>query len=141
MSHPVHTVRAAEKQDIPWLEEMETVLFPDNCMGPILLETELLHGEGWIISVDDVDAGYLMARHDHDLLDITRVGVHPMYQRQGLGRKLLEHVTCSAYKALLFVNKSNTGALNLYEQLGFKIVGESARGSWVMRATWVDLST
>ena len=63
-----------------------------------------------------------------DEAHITLLGVHPEYQRQGLGKLLLTALLDKARsiemaRATLEVRESNQGALLLYEQFGFQTVG------------------
>jgi [ribosomal protein S18]-alanine N-acetyltransferase len=59
---------------------------------------------------------------------VTLLGIHPKYQRQGLGRLLLEALLDKARsigleRATLEVRASNQGAISLYEKFGFKLAG------------------
>ncbi|MGB3507982.1 MAG: ribosomal protein S18-alanine N-acetyltransferase [Microcoleaceae cyanobacterium] len=59
---------------------------------------------------------------------ITILGIHPHYQRQGLGKLLLYVLMRSAWergleRATLEVAASNTAALSLYHKFGFERVG------------------
>lgn len=59
---------------------------------------------------------------------ILNVSVHGDYQRQGYGRRILNHLLDLARKnlaeaAFLEVRPSNRGAIHLYESEGFKQVG------------------
>jgi [ribosomal protein S18]-alanine N-acetyltransferase len=63
---------------------------------------------------------------------VTLLGIHPKYQRQGLGRLLLETLLDKARslgleRATLEVRASNRGAIALYEKSGFKLVGKRPR--------------
>jgi [ribosomal protein S18]-alanine N-acetyltransferase len=63
-----------------------------------------------------------------DEAHITLLGVHPQYQRQGLGKLLLGALLDKARsiemaRATLEVRASNQGAIDLYERFGFQIVG------------------
>ena len=63
-----------------------------------------------------------------DEAHITLLGIHPQYQRQGLGRLLLTSLLDHAReiemaRATLEVRASNQGAIDLYEQYGFQTVG------------------
>lgn len=63
-----------------------------------------------------------------DEAHITLLGVHPQYQRQGLGKLLLTALLDRARsiemaRATLEVRASNQGAIQLYEQFGFQTVG------------------
>jgi [ribosomal protein S18]-alanine N-acetyltransferase len=63
-----------------------------------------------------------------DEAHITLLGVHPDYQRQGLGKLLLVALldqarTIEMSRSTLEVRASNQGAINLYEQYAFQTVG------------------
>ena len=63
-----------------------------------------------------------------DEAHITLLGIHPHYQRQGLGKLLLTALLDQARsidmaRATLEVRASNQGAIQLYEQFGFQTVG------------------
>jgi [ribosomal protein S18]-alanine N-acetyltransferase len=63
-----------------------------------------------------------------DEAHITLLGIHPQYQRQGLGKLLLSALLDKARKiemarATLEVRASNQGAIDLYEKYGFQTVG------------------
>jgi len=63
-----------------------------------------------------------------DELHINSVAVDPQYRRQGLARRLLEHVLTAAAasgttSATLEVRQSNEAGRALYERLGFRLEG------------------
>lgn len=63
-----------------------------------------------------------------DEAHITLLGIHPQYQRQGLGQLLLGELLTKARsiemaRATLEVRASNDGAIDLYEKAGFQTVG------------------
>lgn len=63
-----------------------------------------------------------------DELSVLNIAVSAEYQRQGLGRALLQHAiaegyTAGAREAFLEVRQSNHGAQALYEDLEFNVVG------------------
>jgi [ribosomal protein S18]-alanine N-acetyltransferase len=63
-----------------------------------------------------------------DEAHITLLGIHPQYQRQGLGQLLLSALIDKARsiemaRATLEVRASNQGAIDLYEKNGFQTVG------------------
>lgn len=95
---------------------------------------EASHTDAYYLIARDVDrdnlivayAGcWVLANEGH----ITNVAVDPDYQGQGLGRRLMNELT-SRVKALgvdsmtLEVRPSNTVAINLYNSLGFRSVGQ-----------------
>ena len=60
---------------------------------------------------------------------ITLLGIHPQYQKQGLGMLLLYHLLLDGVdrgleRATLEVRETNTPAINLYQKFGFKIAGK-----------------
>lgn len=63
-----------------------------------------------------------------DEAHITLLGIHPHYQRQGLGKLLLSALLDRARsiemaRATLEVRASNQSAIDLYEKYGFQTVG------------------
>ena len=75
--------------------------------------------------------------------EIATLAVHPAWQRQGIGRALLEHAlawACTRADArvvLLEVRADNRPALHLYRALGFVEVGRR-RGYYITRHGRVD---
>lgn len=72
-----------------------------------------------------VIVGYLCGWVVFDEFRLMTLAVDRMWRRQGLGNALLQHGLASAQergglRALLEVRASNTGALALYERLGFR---------------------
>jgi len=67
-----------------------------------------------------------------DEAHITSVTIRDSYRRQGLGRRLLQHILDTAMRngilsATLEVRESNIRARNLYESLGFAVTGRRRR--------------
>ncbi len=74
-------------------------------------------------------AGYCVKWVVDEDLHIQNIAVHPLHQRRGLGRYLLEDAMetgrrTGAQKASLEVRVSNRVAERLYESLGFRRVGK-----------------
>ncbi|PWC12060.1 ribosomal-protein-alanine N-acetyltransferase [Brenneria roseae subsp. americana] len=72
-------------------------------------------------------AAYAITQVVLDEATLFNIAVHPDYQRQGLGRELLEHVIQEMEKRdiltlWLEVRASNKRAIALYESLGFNEV-------------------
>lgn len=112
------------------IEELENLLF-DNAFNATTLLYELNSGAScWVIGSERVE-GYVLFREEAGLIDILRVGVHPSYQRRGLGNKLMEVPMKKSARCMLSVRKVNDGALRLYRRLGFSITGDLGN-SWVM---------
>jgi ribosomal protein S18 acetylase RimI-like enzyme len=113
---------------------LELTIFPENCMNERTIERELAHGFGFVAQDQGIIIGYLMARTDEDIVDITRLGVQEDYRQQGIGRALLCRVLTRQHSVMLHVRKENRKALRLYRNEGFDIIGEGDQG-----ATWVML--
>ncbi|WAR45608.1 ribosomal protein S18-alanine N-acetyltransferase [Methylomonas rapida] len=82
----------------------------------------------WVCEApEDVIVGYciisVMAGEAH----IMNISVNPDFQRQGAGRKMMEHVIeyarPRAEKMFLEVRPSNPNAMALYRKLGFQEIG------------------
>lgn len=80
----------------------------------------------------DPTIGYLLSRWTDVVVDITRLGVVPEAQGNGVGRRLLDAVLLAADRpVMLTVKKDNRRALRLYRSRAFVIVGE-IKSSWLM---------
>lgn len=73
---------------------------------------------------DDVIIGFAIVQLVLDEAHLLNICVRPDMQRQGYGRRILEHIidyskSRSAVLLVLEVRRSNQRAQNLYEQFGF----------------------
>jgi ribosomal protein S18 acetylase RimI-like enzyme len=78
-------------------------------------------------SCDRTLAGVLGYRRDGDTVDIDRVAVDPAFFRRGLARRLLRELFVRERDAKRFTVSTGFGnqpALRLYEEFGFRVVGE-----------------
>ncbi|MGE0076296.1 MAG: GNAT family N-acetyltransferase [Bacteroidales bacterium] len=61
-------------------------------------------------------------------IHLHHFGIHPDYQRQGIGKLLvkesLRFVKDKGYQVKLEVHQSNVAAINLYKQFGFTFLGD-----------------
>lgn len=85
--------------------------------------------QGWVLVLDKHILGFIIVSTYTDECHILNLGVSSQYQRQGLGRKLLEHVleeakSKGAMVAYLEVRRSNTRAIALYKKTHFQQIGE-----------------
>lgn len=126
-------MRAVTRADAFELARLETELF-DESMLRAEIETEIVHGFGWLIEHEHELVGYILVRDDNYILDITRFGVRTGYQGQGMGTLLLSHVLRTLRPVMLSVDESNVVAMRMYLKNGFHIVGRLPHNScWVMR--------
>ncbi|MBQ8208904.1 MAG: ribosomal protein S18-alanine N-acetyltransferase [Clostridia bacterium] len=105
----------------PWTSEGLKTLVREGGVGFAAVEKE----NGRVISY----AGMVMAA---DMADITDVATHPDCRRQGLSRAVMERILGYAKEqgmtsVALDVRVSNSGAIALYEGLGFEIAGKRPR--------------
>lgn len=103
-------------QGAPWNEETFKTCF------------ELAY-EGWVAEHDNRIAGYIVVSLQADECHILNLCVAREYQRQGLGRKLLEFGLDQAKNrqmgiAYLEVRRSNSRAIALYRNMKFLMIGE-----------------
>jgi ribosomal-protein-alanine N-acetyltransferase len=85
--------------------------------------------EIWVGKVDGEIAGYYLVQTMADEQELHTFAVKPEYRKQGIGRKLLKHMTEGAFergigKIYLQVRPSNAEARSLYDGLGFKFIGK-----------------
>lgn len=71
-------------------------------------------------------AGFISYRKTGDVVDIYRLAVAPVHFRQGIGRKLLEHLLGNFPKSDFTVNTAalNAPARKLYEMYAFEWQGD-----------------
>lgn len=82
----------------------------------------------WVlVAADESIVGYCILSVAAGEAHIMNVSVHPNFQRQGAGRKMMEHLIeyarTRAEQVLLEVRPSNPGAIDLYLKLGFREIG------------------
>jgi ribosomal-protein-alanine N-acetyltransferase len=85
--------------------------------------------EGWVLEQDGQIAGYIILALQLDECHILNLCVARDFQRQGLGRKLLEFGISTARNhsigiAYLEVRRSNSRAIALYRKMHFHQIGE-----------------
>ncbi|MGM0902191.1 MAG: GNAT family N-acetyltransferase [Bacillota bacterium] len=73
----------------------------------------------------------LSYKRDSKLVDIHRMMVHPNHFRKGIARHLLAHLEeneTGVHELTVSTGSANIPAINLYEKLGFKKVGNTVVG-------------
>lgn len=123
----VNKIRAARKDDLdaimaienrahfsPWSQSiMQRYINEPKCVNVIERDTVI---------------GYIITRMIAGEAELLNIAIAPEYQRQGLARTLLEHVTTqltgiSISTLFLECRESNRAAITLYEQLDFCLIG------------------
>lgn len=117
-------------------------MYPDDLEQVIRIEYEIFLFPWSIVNFSDsIKAGYhcrVLVQPNSDLVmgygilmtgpgeaHVLTLGVGAAWQSQGLGRKMLRYLIELSRKhqaefVLLDVRESNTGAINLYQRLGFQ---------------------
>ena len=82
----------------------------------------------WVCRDDGQIVGYLCLWEIRDEIHITNLAVDPAQRRRGIARHLLTEILVDARRrgvrtVFLEVRTTNTGALSLYQALGFQVIG------------------
>ena len=98
----------------PWGKEDLLTEINDNPYATLL-----------VVEVDNNVVGFADFWVTFDSATICQIAIHPKYQRQQLGSKLMEEILkdCYAKKVVhltLEVRESNTKGINFYQKYGFK---------------------
>lgn len=126
-------MRTVTQADADEVARLDAVLFPENCFNEKTLAAEIALGFGWVIYNGTDLVGYALVRDDTLVLDITRLGVHPDFQRQHLGTALIKKVLEKQRDTMLTVREGNVIALRMYRKYGFTLVGRLHEGNgWVL---------
>ena len=125
-------VQRAVPTDAEDIAELDLLLFNEESLGPSSFRQELTVGWGMVVRQDGELAGYVLVRPGA-LHDLTRLGVHPTWQRRGLGGDLLALALLHhPGPMMLFVRKHNDTALKMYLKAGFVVRG-TTDDSWLLR--------
>jgi len=95
----------------------------------IILQSVAMGGKMLVaVNADDKVIGTSWMTFDGRRIHLHHFGVHPDYQRKGIGRLLvkesLQFVKQKGYQVKLEVHQSNLAAINLYKQFGFTFLGD-----------------
>lgn len=110
--------------------QLEEILFPtDSPWSAAMFRTEFAAGNTKYLGLVEKDqligyggvafVGPSFARE----CELHTIGIHPDFQGQGLGRKLLAALLPDEYPCFLEVRTDNEPALNLYQSVGFQVTG------------------
>ena len=126
-------IRDFEVQDFKGLSEVWSMTSLGNPQRgdnlDIILQSISMGGK-MLVAVDDNDSviGTSWMTFDGRRIHLHHFGVHPNYQRKGIGKLLVQEslrfVKQKGYQVKLEVHKSNIAAINLYKQFGFSFLGD-----------------
>lgn len=95
------------------------------------IETQLPHFQR-ILSDGDL-AGYFCLQPSEEGLELDSLFILPWFQNQGIGTEVLRKCRHDAKDTLfLYVFRENTGAIRLYQRLGFQITKEVGATRYIM---------
>ncbi len=124
-----YRIRPATAADAGALAAIERACFTDPWTAAGILET-IQYGtaRAFLAEFSGEVAGYLMARISGEEGEILNLAVLPEHRRQGVARALLgsgltELLASGVREAYLEVRESNTAAIELYRNQGFRPVG------------------
>ncbi len=113
------------EDDIPYVARMEELIFPDPWSEKVYRETLALPDVRYVTAREDGRiVGVAGVRNIAGTGEITNVMVMPGFRRKGIGRKMMLELLergrgLGAEEFTLEVREGNTGAIRLYESLGF----------------------
>ena len=85
------------------------------------------------ILVDGTHAGYFCLSPAEGKWELDSLFVFPEYRNRGIGTEVVRYCQKQAEGTLfLYVFKENTGALELYRRLGFRIAREARSTAYIM---------
>lgn len=130
MAH--YEIRPAAWQDFPGVWALERACFGRDAWGPLEITYTLLVGTVRLkIVADDRLVGFAVGEAHRREGEgwITTLGIHPEYQRRGLGKDLLARTEALLSQPVLklTVRASNAPAIALYRQAGYMPVERIAR--------------
>ena len=125
----MYEFRTLKPSDWDGYQELMEIIFPDNERSEKgfkgMLDDDL---SGMFDGGKQI--GTLYIRHYDGNSHIHNIGVHPDYQRKGLGMKLMEiaHQKCRSNNSrfvMLYVETENSPAISLYKKYGYQQISES----------------
>ena len=117
----------ATQNDIPAIANIEKVCFSLPWSESAILESMNATTTFYVGYQNDVVVTYMGVSKIAGEGYVTNIAVLPEYRRKGIGKALLEYVIADCKDELEFISLevrvSNTPAITLYENAGFKQVG------------------
>jgi len=116
------------QEDLDEIVAIENVSFPSPWPKRIFeRELEAQNSYKRVIRMSGVVIAYIVTWTIHDEVHILNIAVHPDFRKAGIGEMLMRDCICLSKDnglkyALLEVRTSNTGAIKLYEKIGFRIM-------------------
>lgn len=128
-------IRRIQETDAARVAALDAELFPEICWNENTVRREIQLGWGLVASDPKGKIlGYLLARLDGQIADITRVGVTKKFQRRGFGRLLLRAAidVAEGGPLMLTVRRDNEAAKKLYLQERFTARSVTKEGALIL---------
>ncbi len=121
-------MRPMRDPDVAGVMVVELANYPYPWTEGIFRDCLRVGYSGWVLEAAGAIIGYGVLSVGAGEAHILNLSVHPDYQGQGLGRRMLRHLLLAAHghgadTAFLEVRPSNKRAVRLYETMGFNQVG------------------
>ena len=122
-------IRKMSVEDLHVVEEMERILFssPWSYEDFLYELNENAFSHNFVVEDHNEIVGYVGLWIMYDQSQITTIGVHPSYQRKGIGSMMMkkmieESLAHQCLNMSLEVRVSNDKAISLYKKYGFETV-------------------
>lgn len=135
---PEISIRRMKVEDVPGVHALDVLSFnlPWSERSFRYEVTENANARTWVAEVPQSGAarlvGMLVLWFFLDEAHIATLAVHPGFRRRGIARKILQTALSAAYRegarrSYLEVRAGNQAALQMYQELGFEVVGRRPR--------------
>ncbi len=121
-------IRHAHYDELEAIARLDALVFGQNAwpFNSFVNELQLHFSKLLIAELDTTFAGFALAWYIADEIQLMRIAVNPVFQRNKIGSALIQHITHYAQnqsKIVLEVADNNTQAIAFYTSLGFYRVG------------------
>lgn len=125
---PEFCIRRMERNDVATVHAIEKMSYPFPWSRGIFVDCLRVGYRCHVLVENDDIRGYAIVSAAMDEAHLLNLCIHPDRRRRGLAGMLLEHVVneiCigGAHRLFLEVRPSNKGAIALYRQSGFHVIG------------------
>lgn len=120
----IFTFRPMCEDDVEAIMSLERALYPFPWTPGNFTDSLRAGYSCWVYEFGSIVVGYAVLMLAAGEAHVLNIAIGPDWQRQGLGRRLLQHlikVSREYHADMMFleVRPSNKGALRLYEDIGF----------------------
>lgn len=122
-------IRPMQQDDVDAVMEIENAVVEFPWTASIFSDCIKVGYGCWVLSENNLVIGYGLLSISDAEGHILNLCMKPSHQRQGLGRRMMEHLIkqgkyLGAKSIFLEVRVSNQGAFDLYRKLNFVHIGE-----------------